>query len=347
MLKKIPYTLKIIIPIVGWVGLCSLFAFVLIISTAKLEALGVREFFFYFSFSFLGILAILALIRMGNFSFNSKEVKAINKNIINGELRLNLTVEETKETFYYLVHFCRNNFINIIWAGLIVTIILGAAMKVLKNISDSDVLIVLSGGVVATILSSVFASFFSEQATFSTVKASRKKIIEAENAVPDINFDSIGSKFYFLFIFPIITTIVVLICVFPFNTNVAILSVIGIVMVLIIDRVLFLYISKSFFEAEGFIKGVTRGEKEIFTTGSVDKEFVDLIDGLNSAGHQTLQLRKESDLAKKEMEGRVEELEKFFDLTVNREIKMVELKKQIKINEEKKLKAKKVKSTKN
>ncbi|MFA5086940.1 MAG: hypothetical protein WC470_01405 [Candidatus Paceibacterota bacterium] len=339
MIKKIPYTLKIILPVAGWVGLCGFFAMVLINTTARMDALNAREFFFIFVLAILIILAIFTLIRMGNFSFNSKEVRAINKNITNGELNPSLTLDEIKETFYYLVHFCRNNFINIIWAGLVVTFVVGMVMKFYKHIPDSDVLIIFSGGVVATVLSAVFASFYSEQATFSAVKASRQKIIEAESAVPDINFDSIGSKFYFLFIFPIITTLVVLVCVFPFSLNVAILSVIGMAMVLIIDRVLFIYIAKSFFEAEGFIKGVTTGENKIFATGSVDKEFVDLIEGLNSAGQQALRLKKESDFAKKQMETRVDELERFFDLTVNREIKMVELKKQIKKIEDKKVKS--------
>jgi hypothetical protein len=339
MIKKIPYTLKIILPIVGWVGLCSFFAYVLIVTTAKLDAPGVHGFFLGLVCVLLALLAILALIRMGNFSFNSKEVKAINKNIINGVLDPQISLDETKETFYYLVHFCRNNFTNIIWMGLAVTLILGATMKAYGGVPSSDILIIISGGVIATILSAVFASFFSEQATFSAVKASRKKILEAESMVPDINFDSIGSKFYFLFIFPIITTVVVLICIFPFSPNVAILSLIGMAMVLIIDRVLFVYIAKSFFEAEGFIKGVTKGEKGIFATGSVDREFVDLIDGLNIAGQQALRLKKESDSAKKDLESRVDELERFFDLTVNREIKMVELKKQLKKAEEKKLKS--------
>jgi hypothetical protein len=299
---KIPYTLKIVLPIIGWVALCVFFAFVLINTTAKLEPEGSRQFLFIFSCLLLLALIVLTFIRMGSFKFNSKEIQTINKNINNGILNPNLSVEETKETFYYLVHFCRNNFTTIIWSGLVTTIVVGAVMKFYEKISNVDVLIILSGGVVATILSAVFASFYSEQATFSAVKASRTKIIEAENEVPDINFDSIASKFYFLFLFPIITAMVVLICVFPFGINVAILSLIGMVMVLIIDRVLFVYIAKSFFEAEGFIKGVTKGNHNVFATGSVDKEFVDLIDGLNSAGEQALKLQKESDIAKQEME---------------------------------------------
>lgn len=338
---KIPYTLKIILPIVGWVALCVFFAFVLITTTAKLDVGSSRQFFFIFSGLLLIALAALTLVRMSDFKFNSNEIRTINKNITDGNLNPGLSVEETKETFYYLVHFCRNNFTTIIWSGLVATAVIGAAMRFFEKVSDSDVLIILGGGVVATVLSAVFASFYSELATFMAVKASRKKIIEAESAVPDINFDSISSKFYFLFLFPIVTTIVVLICIFPFSLNVAILSLAGMAMVLIIDRVLFLYIARSFFEAEGFIKGIAKGEHSIFATGSVDKEFVNLISGLNSAGEHSLKLQKESDIAKKEMEQRVAELEKFFDLTVNRELKMVELKSKLEKLEEKSKKIKK------
>ncbi|MFA5009555.1 MAG: hypothetical protein WC534_03220 [Candidatus Paceibacterota bacterium] len=335
MLIKIPHTLKIILPIIGWVGLCSFFAGVLIITTAQFDTPNALPFFSFFVLAILTLTALFVLLRMGDMGLGSKETNIINKNIKSGSLEKDLSLEEIKETFYHLVHFCRTNFLSIIWGGLIITVIVGIAMRIFTNICPSDILIIFSGGTVATVLSAVFASFYSEQANFSIIKIIRKKIVEAEGEVPDINFDSIASKFYFLFVFPIVTTIIVLICVFPFSVNIAFLSISGIVMVLIIDRILFAYISKSFFEAEEFIKGISQGDKKIFATGSVDKEFIDLINALNKTGKESLILKKQFEETKKEMESRMEELEKFFDLTVNREIKMVEMKKKLQSLKEK------------
>ena len=45
MIKKIPYTLKIIFPILGWTGLCGFFAYELIDTTAKLNTPGASYFF--------------------------------------------------------------------------------------------------------------------------------------------------------------------------------------------------------------------------------------------------------------------------------------------------------------
>lgn len=329
MPRKIPYTLKIVLPVIGWTCLCGFFSFVLIVSTAKLSWPSAYFFFLKLVLFFAIILTILALMRNAGL-FGGTDIRMINKNIINGNLNPSLSFGEAQKTFYYLVRFCRSNFNMIIWSGLVLAIVLGGVMKFYKNVSDADFLIILAGGVVATVLSAVFASFYSEQATFSVVKAIRKKIIEFKGSVPDINFDSIASKFYFLFIFPIVTTIVVLICVFPFSLNVAVLSLIGMTMILIIDKVLFAYIAKSFFEADGFIKEMHRGAKDIFATGSVDKEFIDLMHNLNAAGQRAWELKQESDTAKGAMEERVKELEEFFDLTVNREMKMVELKKELK-----------------
>jgi len=73
-----------------------------------------------------------------------------------------------------------------------------------------------------------------------------------------------------------------------------------------------------------------QGKEDIFAIGSIDKEFVELMDSLNAAGEKVWSLKQESDLARKNMEEKVKELEKFFDLTINREIKMVELKKELK-----------------
>ncbi len=340
MINRFPFTFRVILPVVGWGFLCSFFAYVLIMTTAGFNDKQ-GYFFSLFVFVLLIIIALVTVILSGTSFLSSHEAKSLNENIVGREVRQDLKLEQAKETFYSLVHFCRNIFTSIIWGGLLLSVIITVVMNIWQKIDLQSSLIILSGGVIATVLLAVFSSFFSEQVTFLPIKACRKKIAEEEGIVPDINFDSIGSKFYFLFLFPILTTIIVLVCVFPFSPNIALLSVIGIVMVLIIDRVLFVYISKSFFEADGFIKGVANGERNIFTTGSVDKEFVNLIDNLNQASKELEESRKESERTKKQMENRVDELEKFFDLTVNREIKMVDLKKEIKRLEEKQKTARK------
>ncbi|HOS87886.1 MAG TPA: hypothetical protein PL093_00365 [Candidatus Pacearchaeota archaeon] len=348
MLKKISYTLKVALPILGWAILCIFFFFTLIISTTQFGQSGNYSFFLKFVLTLSIVLVILVILRMSGL-LGGGDIKTINKNIIDETLNPQISLEEAQKTFYYLVRFCRNNFSHLIWIGLPLTILVGSIMKVYKNISEADFLIILASGVVSMVLSAVFASLYSEYATFPVIKAIRKKIIQSNGKIPKINFDSIMSKFYFLFLFPIITMLVVLICVFPFGFNVVILSLIGTVMILIIDRVIFLYLTKSFFETQEFAQEMYQGKEEIFAIGSIDKEFVELMDNLNAAGEKVWSLKQESDLARKNMEEKVKELEKFFDLTINREIKMVELKKELKAAKQalKEFKNRKTKNKKN
>ena len=154
-------------------------------------------------------------------------------------------------------------------------------------------------------------------------------LIEREEEVENVELSGIDSKFYFLFLFPLFTVLIVLICILPTRINIIILSLIGLVMTFIINRVLFVYISNSFKEIESFTKELPKGERAVFATGSLDREFVNLAHSMSKASENIYSSRVESETSKKEMEKRVQELEKFFNLTVNREIKMVELKKEI------------------
>jgi signal transduction histidine kinase len=111
--------------------------------------------------------------------------------------------------------------------------------------------------------------------------------------------------------------------------NVIILSLIGLTMTFIIDRVLFVYLSNSLVEMERFADELPKGEKAVFATGSLDKELVSLAKNLNDASEEIHSSQQELEKSQEEMRKRVDELEKFFELTVNREIKMVELKKEL------------------
>jgi chromosome segregation ATPase len=88
-------------------------------------------------------------------------------------------------------------------------------------------------------------------------------------------------------------------------------------------------LSNSLRELERFANELPRGERTVFATGSLDKEIVNLAENLNSASEEIHSSQKKLGKSQEEMEKRVKELEKFFELTINREVKMIELKKEI------------------
>ena len=97
----------------------------------------------------------------------------------------------------------------------------------------------------------------------------------------------------------------------------------------------------SFYEVLVEIKeltgGLAKGTKHRFITGSVDKEIIDLSQNLDATSVKISDYQKnlkdektELEQAKKELQQKVADLEKFYNLTVGREMKMVELKKKMK-----------------
>jgi len=109
---KIPYTLKIILPVIGWGLLCSFFSYTLILTAGNLSDPALRFFLWGTPF---------CLLVLGLFFFLSclygKEAKIINKNVSNN-LNVNLGKEEIKETLRALVSFCHNVYLFSFASGL-------------------------------------------------------------------------------------------------------------------------------------------------------------------------------------------------------------------------------------
>jgi beta-lactamase regulating signal transducer with metallopeptidase domain len=100
-------------------------------------------------------------------------------------------------------------------------------------------------------------------------------------------------------------------------------------MTFIIDKTLFSYISNSLNELQGFAKELPVGEELSLLLVVWIKKLLVYQKRLNKASEQIYSSKKELEKSKEDMAKRVEELEKFFKLTVNRELKMIELKKEL------------------
>ncbi len=324
---KIPYALNIFLPIIGWSILCSAFSYFLILSLASFELEEVRNTFVYGLPILIIVTAFFGVIRYGGAKFIfGEEIEIVNKSIApTGELLVSST-NDIKKAFRSLVYISRSTTINVFAGGLSVLVLIILALWA-NNASSFDLMIVLIGGVIAIFFSCAFATFFCQQAMIDAVKECRKKLIERQEDTEDVILSSIAPKFYFLFFLPFFTILIVLLFIPSFDFNAGMLCFVGLLMTFIIDRTLFSYISNSFKELQGFAKELPAGERAFFLTGSLDKEIVSLSEALNKASEQIYSSKKELEASKEDMAKRVEELEKFFKLTVNRELKMIELKK--------------------
>jgi len=326
---KISYTLKILFPIIGWALLCGIFAYVLILSIARFEYPAAKRSFELSAPIFMAVFCLLAVMRYVGFGFwTSEQVKLINKNVSEKGIASSLTTAEVKETFDALRFICRGTLINVLASGLSIVVLLILTAWI-NMASDLDLVIITIGGGIAMFFASAFATFFCQQTMFPAVKECRRILFERGDKIEDKDLSGIGFKFYFLFLLPFFTVLIVLIASLPMKMNVVILSLIGLTMTFVIDRVLFVYLSNSLAEMERFANELPKGEKAVFATGSLDKELVTLAQNLNDASEEINTSRRDLEKSQQEMGKRVGELEKFFELTVNREIKMVELKKEL------------------
>jgi hypothetical protein len=327
---KVPYTLKLLFPIIGWSLLCSAFAYILIITIANFKDPLTEHAFVVMTPIYVLLFCFLAVLRYGGISFwTGEDIRLVNKNVSFKGVVQGLSTEEVKNTFNALAFICKGSLINVLASGLSIMVLV-ALTQWFNLASTMELLIILCGGAIALFFSSAFASFFCQQAMSPALKECRRILMEREDKVDNMNLSGIGSKFFFLFLLPFVTVLIVLVAVYPFNINIAIICFIGLGMTFIIDRILFVYLSNALKELDRFAKELPMGERAVFITGSLDKEIVNLSQSLNQSSEKMYGSRNELEKSQEEMGKRVNELEKFFELTVNREVKMVELKKELK-----------------
>ena len=326
---KIPYTLNLLFPIIGWSLLCGAFAYVLVLAIARFNEPLARHAFVIVAPAFILIFCFLSALRYGGVGFwSGDDVKMINKNISFGRIASGIATGDIKDTLNAMVFLCRSTFVNVLASGLSV-IVLIVLTEWINLASNFDLLIIVAGGITALFFSCSFATFFCQQSMFPVIKDCRRMLMERGEKMDNVQLSGFGSKFLFFFLLPFFTVLIVLIASFPVKTNVVILSLIGLTMTFIIDRFLFVYLANSLREMEKFADELPKGERAVFATGSLDKEIVELAYDMNEASEEIYSSKKDSEKSREEMGKRVEELEKFFELTLNREIKMVELKKEI------------------
>lgn len=327
---KVPYTLNLLFPIIGWSVLCSGFAYILIITIASFNNPMAEHAFLVMAPIYVLLFCFVAIFRYGGFTFwSGEDIRLINKNVSSAGIKAGLSTEEVKNTFSALALICRSSSINVLASGLSIIVLL-LLTEWFNLATNFEMLIIICGGAIALFFSCAFATFFCQQVMSPALKECRRILMEREDKTDKIELSGIGTKFSFLFYLPFVTVLIVLIATYPFNINVAIICFIGLGMTFIVDRVLFIYLANALKELDRFAAELPMGERAVFITGSLDKEIVELSQSLNQASEKMYGSRSDLEKSQEEMAKRVNELEKFFELTVNREVKMVELKKELK-----------------
>jgi len=332
--KPIPYTLAAFSSIVTWAILSASFGYCLILSQARFDLTGTKLIFvigvpFYLIFAASLSSIEYGILRIFGLKEKRQDLRILNDYIVDRKIKSNISDENLQFVFYSLIKR-RDDWLHAAKYALIVVFLASLAewyfSGVFVNISA-----IFIGGLICIFLMAVFSSFFTERFIFPVLTQCRKLIFERKIKIkePASKFYNLKAKFSFFLLLPILVVLVVLIFVAPFDVNIVILSLIGLFMSIIISRVLSFTIYRSFNQIKIFAEEIPKTERTFFVTGSLESEIIDLSESLNKASYEVYSSNKQEEKAKDELKERVVELEKIIKMTVGRELKMIELKKEI------------------
>ena len=348
---------------VFWCILCAGFGLLVILNKAEFRTTGNKDLFILSIVVYVTVAALLAsaewgILRLIGIKKERKDIKVLNDNIKNGHIRSGVSVAVLKKIYNSLIKNPRESTVSAA-KYISLVIILVAATEWWAGGLKANILIIVEGGLISLFLSMLFVNSFSEYSIFPVLKECRNLLAERDEKIAEPKpLLGLGTKFVFFLSFPILIIFIIL-GFFSFLTlDILIPLLLGLFMAVAISQVLSSLIYRTFLDIEEFIKKLPKKEKIIFSTGSLNKEAIDLSKGLNLAAEEiylsrkkleevktvleirvrarTRQLREQAETLKKENEKktkalkqRLKELERFSKLTVGRELKMVELKKEI------------------
>jgi len=321
----------------GWGLLSALAGFLFVLIHAEFETVAVERLFFLSLWGYTIIGSGIMLFRNGLLPlvginrFQDKDARAINPFIdISGRVIENISDQDLKSLFYYLkkenVLGAKKGFFYTLFSVSIPIVL----TMYLVGTSAANLFIVFVGTIIGIVFLSSFIMFFSESFFANTLRECRK-IMGERKIEPDEKIYStlLKSKFnYFIFLSVLLISIV-LSFVPEINFLLLSVAVLSFVMVAVISKTLFSSIYQTFQEIKMFGERLTKDEKAEYFPGSSCEEVLDLAKNLNKSAEELHRRREEVQKVHEEIKKEKERLEKFYRLTVGRELKMAELKKKI------------------
>ncbi|KPJ55627.1 hypothetical protein AMJ49_06725, partial [Parcubacteria bacterium DG_74_2] len=320
---------------------------------------------FIVNFSIIVMIVLFTvLVKCGLFRFLGKKwgeweiAGVLNDNIINGHICSKVSNQTLLKIFSTLREI-NIYLIKIAIKVLIVGIALLIIIEYLFSQQLTNILIILTSGLISFLMIIIWVVIFYELAT-SPARRECKKILSARK-IPfkESPLFSLRMKLKF---FPLLTgtiLLVVLLLVKSFSFALIFLSFIGLIITLVITDLIFSSIYGDVKDIKESVENLKKGKEVASFFGSLDEEIVDLSQGLNETAQEISNYQKALEQEKtsleikvkartkeleeltqsldhkvktrtKELQDRVDELERFHKLTIGRELKMVELKKEIK-----------------
>lgn len=342
MKLKIPFVVSIFIPSVLWSGLCGLWAIFLILGRTNLTSTetGIilqNSSIAYLSMAMIVVLTASGFLRFLGIKIERKVYKTLNDEIIDNRVPANASGEKLKELMSYILKLPENFTRDALMAsgGTIFLVLLTAYFINAKEI----IITVIIGGALATILLVSFVNFFAEYSSRPILKEIEKKLMEKSGIDEIIKIkkkyaSSLKKRLNYFILFLALTIFAILNFLPKINFSILFFSLASLFMVSLISKLLLYSYNDIISEIQNFAERLPKKEKAVFISGNVSEESLNLSQNLNKSAEELYEARKKERNLAEELQKKVAELEKWYKLTVGRELRMVELKKEIKEKEE-------------
>ncbi|MFH1657422.1 MAG: hypothetical protein ABH919_03065 [bacterium] len=332
---QVPFTVIMVIYCGAWAFLCAIFAYFLILSQADFEATGTREIFiftflFYLFIAEIGTLVQHGILRSVGIKEWARKFRVLNENIKGGHLSPDISTKALKEVFYSLSRrpidgavIGSANSGMVILASIITEYFASGGMV-------TNLFTIFISGVIVILMLVVFIIFFIQYFISFSLKECRLLLMQRGIKIkePQFRFNKLGTKLDLSLTIPIFTVLIICL-VFQLDFNIVIFVFISLIMATSISRMLSSSIYQSFSEIKNFVNELPKGKKIHFFTGSLSPEVIRVAVRLNRAAEEVYNSKIKVEQSKQELENRVVELEKWYRSTVDRELEMVKLKKEI------------------
>ena len=354
---------------VGWTFVSAALGVMLILSKADFEKTGTKEIFVISLSIYVIIAAILGVLEYGFIKpFGLRKEKksyqilqdVLEDKLKKGAMISSISTKNLIKIFYSLIDMPREALKD--GTKYILLVVFSALLtEWLASKTTINIPIIFFGGLVSLFLFLLFGKFFVELATSPAIKICREELMKRGKFIkePRSKFSSLKTKFNLFFSAPILVVLVVLIFMIPLNLHIILFTFFGLAMSIVISLILYSQITETFSAIKIFTKELPKEKRALFSTGSLDVEIVELYESLNRTAKEVYTARREAEESKKvlaikvkartreleeltksldqkvkertkELQERVNELEKFHRLTIGRELRMAELKKEIK-----------------
>lgn len=326
-----------------WALFCGFFGFFFILSRSDFKSLEVEKVFIFLWFFYIFSSIFFGFFLNGGAGFlklkiEHKDSWLINNYILNKHVDPKISDEKLKELFYVLK---KEPFIvfkkTTLYFGTAV------AMTVLTmywvGTEFFNIFVILIGGLISVVILGLFSIFSTEMSFVNNLLRECRQMLKKRGMEIKEEIQLMSMEHRFNYFITLLFLIVVTFLSFISRPSffIIILLMLALAMIIVISRMLFSSIYSVFKEIKDFAEKLPHKERAEYFTGSSYKEVLDLSGDLNESARKIYESAEKERKMREELQEKVNELKRWFKVTVGRELKMIELKKEIKkLKEEKK-----------